>query len=108
VIPVPNYSYVNHCLPQTLKNWDSAKLDTYTRVTLDFFNLRKAHSVDTLKTALASNNVPVQLIHCSDDVAYPLDYTNQFKTQLEEAGVDNVGLEVVEGSHLGSIEHGYL
>ena len=64
--------------------------------------------MDTLRTALASNNVPVQLIHCSDDVAYPLDCTNQFKTQLEEAGVDDVGLEVVEGSHLGSMEHGYL
>ncbi|KAK7441034.1 hypothetical protein VKT23_016816 [Stygiomarasmius scandens] len=97
-------AYIHHCLPQCLANWNAENLSTYKTVTLDFLVNRKPQTQEALS---AIRGIPVKLIHCQNDVAYEVKDTEDFKNQLEDAGV-GVTMEETEGSHFGSLEHAHL
>lgn len=48
-------------------------------------------------------NCPVTIIHCADDIAYPLRYAQDFQSHLREAGVKDVALCQISGPHFGSV-----
>lgn len=46
---------------------------------------------------------PVRLIHCAEDIAYPLRYARELKSQLRQAGIGDVVLCQVPGPHYSSV-----
>lgn len=46
--------------------------------------------------------MPLSLIHCREDVAYPLEYAKEWEALLIKAGVQ-VTLHEVPGTHYGSV-----
>ncbi len=98
------HSLTSRAVPYATKNWggkDSKDLESYVSITVKFFTERKEHS----KSSLAKIAVPVKLIHCLADVAYPLDYSEQFLGALKDAGV-NASLDTVDDApHFGSVTH---
>lgn len=45
----------------------------------------------------------ITLIHCAEDVAYPINYIQELQSQLREAGHTDVRLHQVSGPHIGSL-----
>ncbi|KAF9058540.1 alpha/beta-hydrolase [Rhodocollybia butyracea] len=87
-------------LPACMRNWSASHLDEYRMTTLDIFLNRRPHPVEELRNI----KVPVKLLHGMADVAYPLEYSQEFLQRLQDAGVD-ASLEAIEGaSHFGCVE----
>lgn len=97
--PLTN-ALVKRLLPQALKLWSRENFDSYETATVKFFTERKSHS----QAALSKIQGPVLLIHCSQDVAYELAYTETFLNQLRAASV-NVTLKTVDAAHFGCVTH---
>ncbi|KAG5353421.1 hypothetical protein C0989_006934 [Termitomyces sp. Mn162] len=55
------------------------------------------------REALARIQCSVRLIHCEDDVAYPVQYTEDLEDRLRDAGIADVELLEVPGPHYGSV-----
>ncbi|PBK79733.1 alpha/beta-hydrolase [Armillaria gallica] len=89
-------------LPLTLKNDVPAKFEQYERGTIDFLNNRKEYSEDQLSRIC----VPVKLVHCLGDIAYPLEYSERFMQQLKEAAVTVSLATIPEAPHFGVVTHG--
>ncbi len=84
-----------------MTNWSAKKLDTYNTLTVNFFTKRKAHSPGNLSKILA----PVKLVHCTADIAYPLELSEEFLKNLQDAGV-KASLDTIDGAcHFGCVTH---
>ncbi|KAK0237496.1 alpha/beta-hydrolase [Armillaria nabsnona] len=93
---------VTIALPSALANFTPKNLDQCDRATVDFCNNRREYSNDQLSRI----HVPVKLIHCLGDIAYPREYTERFMRQLKDAGVI-VSLDTIpEAPHFGVVTHG--
>ncbi|KAF8237372.1 alpha/beta-hydrolase [Tricholoma matsutake] len=46
---------------------------------------------------------PIRLIHCSDDIAYPLQHARGVEARLRDAGITDVVLHQVPGPHYGHL-----
>ncbi|KAJ7598906.1 Alpha/Beta hydrolase protein [Mycena floridula] len=91
---------VGHAMPLVSKNLGGTKnLDKYRIATLDFFIKRKNYP----NTDLAKIRGPVHLIHCMEDIAYPVEYTTEFFDQLRSAGVDATMARVEGATHFGNV-----
>ncbi|KAK0203678.1 alpha/beta-hydrolase [Desarmillaria ectypa] len=92
---------VKRTLPQAMTNWGAKKLDVYNTLTVNFFTKRKAHSPGNLSKIV----VPVKLVHCTADIAYPLELSEEFLKNLQDAGV-KASLDTIEGAcHFGCVTH---
>ncbi|PBK79704.1 alpha/beta-hydrolase [Armillaria gallica] len=89
-------------LPLTLKNAVPATFEQYERGLMDFINNRKEYSKDQLSRIC----VPVKLVHCLGNIAYPLEYSERFMRQLKEAGVTVSLATIPEAPHSGVVTHG--
>ncbi|KAF8067743.1 Alpha/Beta hydrolase protein [Lyophyllum atratum] len=76
-----------------------AKLKLSYHASVGWFLTRRPQS----REALAKINCSIQLIHCEDDVAYPLRYAEELEEQLRDAGVADVSLCEVSGPHYGNV-----
>ena len=65
------------------------------------FENRDLYPMDGLKKITC----PVLLVHCSEDVAYPVDLAENVRDRLEEAGVDVSLVSVDEAPHYGTFTH---
>ncbi|KAH8829308.1 Alpha/Beta hydrolase protein [Flagelloscypha sp. PMI_526] len=93
---------VNRTLPYALKNWGAKNLDDHRILTVDFFVKRKAFTTEQLATL----RVPMQLIHCGADIAYPLDHFQEFESAVKNAGC-TFSSDTIEGAaHFGPVTHG--
>ncbi|KAH6909421.1 Alpha/Beta hydrolase protein [Coprinopsis sp. MPI-PUGE-AT-0042] len=54
-------------------------------------------------SGLAKIHCPVNVIHCSEDIGYPLENAEALVRQLREAGIANVHLHKVAGPHYGNV-----
>lgn len=45
----------------------------------------------------------MSIIHCYEDVPYPLHHAQELKDRLSEAGVADVSLHEVPGAHYGNV-----
>ncbi|KAG6850032.1 hypothetical protein H0H93_002236 [Arthromyces matolae] len=77
--------------PQGLK-------DSY-HATVGWFLTRKPPR----REALARIQCSVRLIHCEEDVAYPIQYSEELEERFRAAGVTDVELYEVPGPHYGNI-----
>ncbi|KAK0489692.1 alpha/beta-hydrolase, partial [Armillaria luteobubalina] len=89
-------------LPLALKNVVPTKFEQYERGVSGFLNNRKEYSKDELSRIC----VPVKLVHCLEDIAYPLEYSERFMRQLKEAGVTVSLATIPEAPHFGVVMHG--
>lgn len=80
-----------------MKNWGPKNFDSYHTATVKLCTDRKSHS----KEVLSKIRCPVTLVHCLEDVAYPLEYTEVFLHQLEEACVDVSIAKIEHAPHFG-------
>ncbi|KAJ7196574.1 Alpha/Beta hydrolase protein [Mycena pura] len=88
-------------VPHALRNWGPTKLDEYRIVTVDFFVNRKAQT----PAAVSKITCPVKLVHCSADIAYQVEYTEEVLKLLRENGVD-VQLVLIPGAvHFGNVSN---
>jgi len=81
-------------------NWLPAQ-NNVKITTVDFITQRKPHSVRDLEKI----QCPILLLHGGSDIAYPVEFTEEFESLLREASVD-VDMQVIEGApHFVSITH---
>ncbi|KAK0489697.1 alpha/beta-hydrolase [Armillaria luteobubalina] len=89
-------------LPLALKKIVPENSEEFERGVFDFLNNRKEYSKDELSRIC----VPVKLVHCLEDIAYPLEYSERFMRQLKEAGVTVSLATIPEAPHFGVVTHG--
>ncbi|ESK90020.1 alpha beta hydrolase [Moniliophthora roreri MCA 2997] len=85
-----------------LRKWTSENLGTCKTIVLDFLKNRKSHSI----AELSSITCPVLVINGDNAVAYPVDYDERFRKQLEEAGVQMSTATIPHAPHFLSIDYG--
>ncbi|KAF9455873.1 Alpha/Beta hydrolase protein [Collybia nuda] len=90
-----------NAITQAMKNraGSPTKLRESYMVSIAWFTNRRPFS----RASLSKISCPVRLIHCSDDIAYPLRHARELKSQLRQAGVGDVVLCQVPGPHYGSV-----
>ncbi|KAG6888193.1 hypothetical protein C0995_009972 [Termitomyces sp. Mi166 len=72
--------------------------ETY-HATVGWFLKRRPQS----REAFARIQCSVRLIHCEDDVAYPVQHAEELQDRLRDAGITDVELYEVPGPHYGSV-----
>jgi len=84
--------------------WTANPSVSFARTILvDFCALRVPYTIAQLARL---KNVPIVIVHGEADVAYPVEYSEDFVNDLKDAGVLNVELKVVEdGPHYLTITH---
>ncbi|KNZ81360.1 hypothetical protein J132_01218 [Termitomyces sp. J132] len=90
---------INATKPKSVRNYGPGRLEEGQIATVDFFTEKMDYSTEKLGRIQCS----VKLIHCSEDIAYPLHHTEELLQRLVDAGVD-VELEVVsDAPHFGTV-----
>ncbi|KAF8889587.1 Alpha/Beta hydrolase protein [Infundibulicybe gibba] len=88
-------------IPQAMRNWPPSKIDEMHTVSVKFFADRKPHPRSSLEKVVC----PLTLIHCAGDIAYPIQYAQEFLDALHDAGV-NARMHVIDDAcHFGSVTH---
>ncbi|KAJ7624262.1 Alpha/Beta hydrolase protein, partial [Mycena polygramma] len=102
----PTKTFTGICritVPFAMAQWARVEqLDDFHAITVDFFARRQAHDVAALRRLA---KCPVQLVHCAEDVAYPLAATEELAEHLRAAGIE-VGVKDIEGApQFGVVTH---
>ncbi|KAJ6566062.1 Alpha/Beta hydrolase protein [Mycena capillaripes] len=84
-----------------MRNWAPQHFDLFHAVTTKFFLNREPHSVETL----ACVGCPVALVHCSEDIAYPIHHAEELLDLMQSAGVDAQLLSIDGAPHYGNVTH---
>ncbi|KAJ7183975.1 Alpha/Beta hydrolase protein [Mycena filopes] len=84
-----------------LQQWSEDQLDDFHAVSVEFFTLREAYTVDAMRNIAC----PVFMVHCAADVAYPLATTNEVADHLRTAGVAVEVEQIAGAAHFGSTTH---
>ncbi|KAJ7214670.1 hypothetical protein B0H12DRAFT_1242132 [Mycena haematopus] len=84
-----------------ISQWGVNSLDDFHAVSVDFFTLREAYTVDAMRNITC----PVRLVHCGADIAYNLSTTNQVADHLRTAGVSVEVVQVPNAPHFGATTH---
>ncbi|KAJ3508512.1 hypothetical protein NLJ89_g5710 [Agrocybe chaxingu] len=94
-------SMLSHAIAIAKRNWSGSpeKLSLAYKTSLEWFLERRPIPDDMLKQIA----VPVSIIYCSEDVAYPLECAEELEKRLIDAGAPKVALYEVPGAHYGSI-----
>jgi len=83
------------------RNWTGDTLHVMHTMTVKFLQNRAPHPA----SALARIRCPTLLVHCSDDIVYPLSYAEELLAHLHSASVD-ARLHKLEGApHFGNVTH---
>ncbi|EJD43847.1 alpha/beta-hydrolase [Auricularia subglabra TFB-10046 SS5] len=90
------------CLPLTLKRWTPDQFGDQKVMTVTIFTDREDFSHEELA---ALRNVPVTLVHCLADIAYPQEYFESFARRLQEANVPTTVHRVPDAAHFGAVTH---
>lgn len=91
---------IMHSMAGAKNSWAGSpeKLKVTRILSVDWFLDRKPLSVESL----AKINCPISLIHCADDIAYPIKSAQELQSLLQEAGRTDVFLYQVPGPHFGN------
>ncbi|KAJ7768145.1 Alpha/Beta hydrolase protein [Mycena maculata] len=94
-------SMLSLAISDAMRNWNPADFDSLHTVTVKFFLDLDPHPL----ADLARIRGPIALIHCSEDIAYPLHYCEEFLDLLHRAGLD-AKIYIIDGApHLGNVTH---
>ncbi|KAJ7787273.1 Alpha/Beta hydrolase protein [Mycena olivaceomarginata] len=88
-------------MPSMASQWGEDSLDDFRTISVDFFTLRKAYTVDAMRKIAC----PVCLVHCGADIAYDISTTNQVADHLRSAGVTVQVAEIADAAHFGATTH---
>ncbi|KAJ7366155.1 Alpha/Beta hydrolase protein [Mycena albidolilacea] len=88
-------------VPAAIRNWAPEHFDLFHTVTVMFFLNREPLSVSTL----ARIRCPVALVHCSEDIAYPIHHAQELLNLMQSAGVDAQLLTIDCAPHYGNVTH---
>ncbi|KAK7040105.1 hypothetical protein VNI00_009910 [Paramarasmius palmivorus] len=84
------------------RRWTYPNLGALKAYVIDFMKDRKSHPI----SELARISCPVVVIQGTNDIAYPIEYAEDFCKQLEKAGVD-VSLVTIPGApHFLCVDYG--
>ena len=84
-------------LSDALRNWSYDHLEEFHTISVNFFTDREPHTVDTVKEV----QCPIHLIHCAEDIAYPVQFVQELHQLLEDAGLDVKTSTVPDAAHSG-------
>lgn len=84
-----------------IRNWAPEHYDIFHAVTVKFFLNRPPHPVKSL----ARIECPVALVHCSEDIAYPIHHAQELLNLMQSAGIDPQFLTLDGAPHYGIITH---
>ncbi|KAJ7120267.1 hypothetical protein C8R44DRAFT_877706 [Mycena epipterygia] len=70
-------------------------------VSVKFFLNREPYSV----TKLSRVRCPIILVHCSEDVAYPINYSEELLDLLHSAALDAKIYSIDGAPHFGNVTH---
>ncbi|KAJ7120269.1 alpha/beta-hydrolase [Mycena epipterygia] len=88
-------------LSLAIRNWGSGNHDIMHIVSVKFFLNRELYSVSTLSRVRCL----IVLVHCSEDVAYPINYSEELLDLLHSAALD-AKIHSIDGApHFGNITH---
>jgi hypothetical protein len=102
---VSNLAVVNLTKPRALINWGPDNFHDYEQTTLKIFTERTNHAPADLEKL---SSVPIALVYCLADVAYPPDYFDVFAEQLREADVRVRIHSVPDAPHFGCTTHPHM
>lgn len=89
-------------LPYELRrNGRVEALEEVERMSIDFFAQRDSYPLDGLRRV----ECPILLIHCGEDVAYPIELAEEVQERMEEAGLDVTLISVDGAPHYGTFTH---
>ncbi|KDR79966.1 hypothetical protein GALMADRAFT_242132 [Galerina marginata CBS 339.88] len=92
---------VQYTLPQGYRNWSPEHFEELHTVTVKFSLDRQPHPLPILQRI----KCPVHVVHCSEDIAYPLPFAEEIRDRFTEAGLD-VRLSQVSGApQFGCVTH---
>ncbi|KAJ7617171.1 Alpha/Beta hydrolase protein [Roridomyces roridus] len=92
---------ISHALPSGIRNWSPDKFSAFHTASVKFFLNR----FPLPKSQLERIRAPIALVHCSDDVAYPISYSEELLTSLRSAQLD-ARIYTIEGApHFGNVTH---
>ncbi|KAJ7923322.1 Alpha/Beta hydrolase protein [Mycena leptocephala] len=84
-----------------MRQWGLDQLDDFHAVSVEFFTLREAYTVDAMRNIAC----PVCMVHCSADIAYDISTTNQVADHLRTAGVSVEVIQIRDAPHFGTTTH---
>lgn len=94
-------SVLQLALPDGLVNWTEERLEEIHTIQVKFFCDRKPHTPALLKRI----QCPIRLIHCTEDIAYPINFVEEVYDRLQDAGVNVQVACVRDAPHFGSVTH---
>ncbi|THH05824.1 hypothetical protein EW146_g9797 [Bondarzewia mesenterica] len=94
-------SLVATAAPQAIHQWGRDALEELHTVVIDFFAKRKQFPPETL----ARIRCPVLLVHCGNDIAYPVEQAEEVQEALREAGVEVVLKSVPDACQYCTVSH---
>jgi pimeloyl-ACP methyl ester carboxylesterase len=92
---------VHASIPDMKSQWSVERLSDFHVASVKFFTEREAYKVEDMRNI----SCPVQLVHCSDDIAYDLGTTNEVAKHLYTAGVDVKVSRIPGAPHFGACTH---
>ncbi|KAJ7144471.1 Alpha/Beta hydrolase protein [Mycena epipterygia] len=84
-----------------MRNWGRGNFGAFHTVTVKFFLNRFPHPVSTLSRIRS----PISLVHCSEDIAYPVDYSEELLELLRHADLDAKLYSIPGAPHFGNVTH---
>jgi pimeloyl-ACP methyl ester carboxylesterase len=92
---------VTKAIPHAIRNWAPQHFDLFQAVTMKFYMNRNPHSVESL----ARIRCPVAIIHCSEDIAYPIHHAEELLNMMLCAGINARLVSIEDAPHCGNITH---
>ncbi|KAF8155557.1 Alpha/Beta hydrolase protein [Crassisporium funariophilum] len=88
-------------IPRNLRNWSLEHFEEFHTVSVKFFTDQKPHSLEALQRVTC----PILLVHCGDDIAYPIHFVEDLRRRMEDAGLNVQVTQVPDAAHFGSVTH---
>ncbi|KAF9467889.1 alpha/beta-hydrolase [Collybia nuda] len=87
--------------PQAMVNFGPGRFEEFHTASVKFFTDRKPHSTATLSNITC----PIQLLHCTGDIAYPLEYAEELEQLIRSAAVPVRLIKIENAPHFGNVTH---
>ncbi|KAF4618668.1 hypothetical protein D9613_010124 [Agrocybe pediades] len=90
---------IQSTMPKAMVNWSPEHFEEYHTISVKFFTDRKPHPLHVLQGI----KCPIQILQCGQDIAYPVEFAEELRDRLSEAGVDVRLTQVVDAPHFGCV-----
>ncbi|KAJ7848951.1 Alpha/Beta hydrolase protein [Mycena olivaceomarginata] len=88
-------------VPDIIRNWAPKNYDLFHGVAVNFFLDRPPHPVESLGRI----HCPVAVVHCSEDLPYPIHHAQELLNLLQSASVAAQLFTIDDAPHYGNVTH---